>query len=484
MTRARTDVELRSGTFIGGRWLPPETDVHLTVADPALVEPIARFTPSPIEAGAAAVDAASDALAEWSRMPPRSRSEILRSAYRLIMNERDELAELIVRENGKALGDAVAEVDYAAEFFRWFAEEAVRVHGDMRRSPGGGNWIMVTREPAGVALLITPWNYPAAMATRKLAPALAAGCTVVLKPALETPLTAFRLVELLERAGVPPGVVNLVTPNPPGPAVQAMLADTRVRVLSFTGSTEVGRLLLAAAAPTVVRCSMELGGNAPFLVLEDADVEDAVEGLMVAKLRNGGSACTAANRVFVADAIADTFIEAFTERMRSVQVGHGLTPGVELGSLVNAETRDKVQGLVEGSVSRGARLARGHLPELPGYFQAPTVLTDVALDDPVLDQEIFGPVAPIVRFVDVDRAIESANSTQAGLIAYAYSRDLDHALEVSRRLRAGMVGLNRGVVSDPAAPFGGVKQSGLGREGASEGIEEFLDVKYTALDFH
>lgn len=484
MTTTRADSEVRSGSFVAGRWLPPEADSHLTVVDPALAEPIARFTPTPIEVCVTAVDAASEALMEWAEASPRSRAEILGSAYRLMIDERDALAELIVRENGKALADAVAEVDYAAEFLRWFAEEAVRVHGDMRRSPGGGNWIMVTREPAGVALLITPWNYPAAMATRKLAPALAAGCTVILKPALETPLTAFRIVELLQRAGVPPGVVNVVSPSPAGPAVKAMLADARVRVLSFTGSTEVGRLLLAAAAPTVVRCSMELGGNAPFLVLEDADVEDAVAGLMVAKLRNGGSACTAANRVFVAEPLADAFIDAFTEQMTAVEVGHGLAPGVELGALVNAGTRDKVRALVDASVARGSRRVQGRVPDLPGYFQAPTVLTDVAMDDPVLEQEIFGPVAPIVRFDDLDHAIEAANTTHAGLIAYAYTRDLDRALEVSRRLRAGMVGLNRGVVSDPAAPFGGVKQSGLGREGASEGIQEFLDVKYTALDFH
>jgi succinate-semialdehyde dehydrogenase/glutarate-semialdehyde dehydrogenase len=477
------DTKTRSGSFIGGRWRPPTTDERVIVMDPALDSPLAEFGPSSADECREAVAAAADALEQWSATPPRARGEVLRRAFELMIAERDELAELIVRENGKALADAAAEVDYAAEFFRWFAEEAVRVHGDMRRAPSGDKWIMVTRESTGVALLITPWNYPAAMATRKLGPALAAGCTVVLKPALETPLTAFRLVELLERAGVPPGVVNVVTPRPAGPGVERMLRDPRVRVLSFTGSTEVGRLLLATAALTVIRCSMELGGNAPFLVLEDADVEDAVAGLMVAKLRNGGSACTAANRVFVADAIADEFIEAFIERMRTVAVGHGLSPGVELGSLVNAETLHKVRDLVAASVERGATAVEGERPDLPGCFHPPTVLTGVRRDDPILGEEIFGPVAPIVRFSDLEEAIGAANASEAGLIAYAYTRDLDRGLYISRRLRAGMVGINRGVVSDPAAPFGGVKQSGLGREGASQGIEEFLDVKYTAVSY-
>jgi succinate-semialdehyde dehydrogenase/glutarate-semialdehyde dehydrogenase len=399
--------------------------------------------------------------------------------------EAETFARLIVRENGKALRDARSEVAYAAEFFRWFAEEAVRVPGDMRRSPNGQNWIMVTEEPAGVALLVTPWNYPAAMATRKIAPALAAGCTAVLKPAAETPLTALALADLLERAGLPPGVLNVVCTRRSGPIVDRALHDPRIRVLSFTGSTEVGRVLLAAAADNVVRASMELGGNAPFVVLEDADVAQAVEGLMSAKLRNGGSACTAANRIYVADAVADDFIAEFSARMSAVRSGNGLDEDVELGPLVNAATRDKVAALVEGAVAQGAQVsAGGGTGGLAGYHYQATVLTDVKPDADILRTEIFGPVAPIVRFSSTEQAIALANDSEFGLIAYLYTRDLDRGLSVSRRLRAGMVGLNRGVVSDPAAPFGGVKQSGIGREGAAEGIREFMDMKYTAIPYN
>jgi succinate-semialdehyde dehydrogenase / glutarate-semialdehyde dehydrogenase len=471
-----------TGLYIGGRW--KTSDARLSITNPATTEVFAEIAQASIQDCLAAVDAAHAALSAWSGTAPRKRSELLRRTHELMLARQDDLARTIVLENGKALSDARAEVQYAAEFFRWFAEEAVRVHGDMRRSPGGANWIMVTRAPAGVALLVTPWNYPAAMAARKLAPALAAGCTAVLKPAAETPLTAFMILELLEEAGLPPGVVNAVTPKPAGPAVEQMLLDPRVRILSFTGSTEVGRVLLEKAAPNVVRCSMELGGNAPFLVLADADLDEAVEGLLVAKLRNGGSACTAANRIYVADEVYSGFVDAFTERMASARTGFGLDPGVELGALVNAETRDKVAQLVEHSIARGSRMAgAGELPDLPGYFYAPTVLADVDADDPILREEIFGPVAPIVRFSDVAEAIAAANASDAGLIAYVYTSDLDRGLYVSRRLQAGMVGLNRGLVSDPAAPFGGVKHSGLGREGASEGINEFLDIKYTAIPY-
>jgi succinate-semialdehyde dehydrogenase/glutarate-semialdehyde dehydrogenase len=399
--------------------------------------------------------------------------------------EAETFARLIVRENGKALRDARSEVAYAAEFFRWFAEEAVRVPGDMRRSPNGQNWIMVTEEPIGVALLVTPWNYPAAMATRKIAPALAAGCTAVLKPAAETPLTALALADLLERAGLPRGVLNVVCTRRSGPLVDHALHDPRVRALSFTGSTEVGRVLLAAAADNVVRASMELGGNAPFVVLDDADLEEAVEGLMVAKLRNGGSACTAANRIYVADAIADDFVAELSARMDAVRCGNGLDEDVELGPLVNAATRDKVADLVEEAVAAGASVtAGGDAGGLPGYHYRATVLADVKPDAEILRTEIFGPVAPVVRFSSTQEAIALANDSEFGLIAYLFTRDLDRGLSVSRRLRAGMVGLNRGVVSDPAAPFGGVKQSGIGREGAAEGIREFLDMKYTAIPYH
>jgi succinate-semialdehyde dehydrogenase/glutarate-semialdehyde dehydrogenase len=389
-----------------------------------------------------------------------------------------------VLENGKTLADAQGEVRYAAEFFRWFAEEAVRVPGDLRRSPAGHNWIMVSHEPVGVALLVTPWNFPAAMATRKIAPALAAGCTVVLKPAMETPLTALALADLLERAGVPAGVVNVVTAAPAGPAVAAMLADRRVRALSFTGSTEVGRILLAGAAANVVRCSMELGGNAPFLVLDDADLEAAVDGLMVAKMRNGGAACTAANRVLVQRGVADEFVERVSARMLGLTVGSGLDPASDVGPMVTAVERSRVQDLVRACVAGGARAVTGAaLPTGDGYFYAPTLLTDVPAGSPILREEIFGPVAPVVVFDDLEQGLDLANDTDAGLVAYVYTENLKRGLYASRRLESGMIGLNRGLVSDPAAPFGGVKHSGLGREGAHEGIHEFLETKYVATAY-
>jgi succinate-semialdehyde dehydrogenase/glutarate-semialdehyde dehydrogenase len=477
---------MQTGLYIDGTWREPVVPADpIAVIDPATTEILGHVANGGIADMDAALDAAERAQESWAELPPRERGEILRRAWELMVAEAETFARLIVRENGKALRDARSEVAYAAEFFRWFAEEAVRVPGDMRRSPNGQNWIMVTEEPVGVALLVTPWNYPAAMATRKIAPALAAGCTAVLKPAAETPLTALALVDLLERAGLPRGVLNVVCTQRSGPVVDHALHDLRVRALSFTGSTEVGRVLLAAAAKNVVRPSMELGGNAPFVVLDDADVADAVDGLMVAKLRNGGSACTAANRIYVADAIADDFVGQLSKRMADVKSGNGLDEDVDLGALVNAKTRDKVADLVEMAVAAGATVTvGGDDGGLPGYHYRATVLTDVRPDAEILRHEIFGPVAPVVRFSDIDEAIALANDSQFGLIAYLYTRDLDRGLSVSRRLKAGMVGLNRGAVSDPAAPFGGVKQSGIGREGASEGIREFLDTKYTAIPYH
>lgn len=473
------------GLYIDGEWREPLVSREpIRVEDPATTQVIDAVADASVADADAALDAAERAQLLWAETAPRERAEILRRAWELMVAESESLARLIVRENGKALRDARSEVAYAAEFFRWFAEEAVRVPGDMRRSPNGQNWIMVTEEPVGIALLVTPWNYPAAMATRKIAPALAAGCTAVLKPAAETPLTALALAGLLERAGVPRGVLNVLTTSRPGELVGHVLHDPRVRALSFTGSTEVGRILLAEAAGNVVRTSMELGGNAPFVVLEDADLQEAVDGLMVAKLRNGGSACTAANRVYVADSIAEEFTAAIAERMAAVRSGSGLDEDVELGPLVNATTRDKVADLVSAAVANGALVRTGGgCGDLPGYHYQATVLTDVKPDDAILRTEIFGPVAPIVTFSDVEEAIRLANDSQYGLIAYLYTRDLDRGLSVSRRLQAGMVGLNRGVVSDPAAPFGGVKQSGIGREGAGEGVREFLETKYTAIPY-
>ncbi|MDX6314025.1 MAG: succinate-semialdehyde dehydrogenase / glutarate-semialdehyde dehydrogenase, partial [Streptomyces sp.] len=393
-------------------------------------------------------------------------------------------AELIVLENGKALTDARGEVAYAAEFFRWYAEEAVRTLGSVQTAPSGGNKILVLRQPVGVCVLVTPWNFPAAMATRKIGPALAAGCTVVVKPASDTPLTALAMAALFEEVGLPAGVLNVLPSRRSGAVVSAMLDDPRVRKLSFTGSTEVGRTLLAAASRTVVNCSMELGGNAPFLVFADADLDEAIAGAMVAKMRNGGEACTAANRFYVEEPVAADFTRRLADAMKALRTGPGLDPGVQLGPLVNAESRDKVAQLVADTVQAGASVAAGgETPEGPGFYYPPTVLADVPPDAPVLREEIFGPVAPVVAFSTEDEAIQLANATEYGLVSYVYTSDLARGLRVSERLDSGMVGLNRGVVSDPAAPFGGTKQSGIGREGGHEGLLDYTESKYIALSW-
>jgi succinate-semialdehyde dehydrogenase/glutarate-semialdehyde dehydrogenase len=474
-------VKLVPDLFIDGAWQPGSGRV--AVHDPASGEVIAEVATAGEADCEAAIAAADTALPAWAARPARDRAEILRRAFELLTAEADEFAELITRENGKVLADARAEVVYAAEFFRWFSEEAVRVAGDYRAAPGGDKRILVTSEPVGVCLLITPWNFPAAMATRKIGPALAAGCTVVLKPATETPLTALAMAELLQRAGVPDGVVNVVLPVPVGPLVERMLHDCRVRALSFTGSTEVGRVLLHSCADTVVRASMELGGNAPFLVLEGADVEKAVAGAMVAKMRNGGSACTAANRFYAHRSLAEEFTRRLAEEMGAVRLAPGLDDGAQLGALVSTAERDKVAALVEGAVGAGARaVVGGAVPEGQGAFYPATVLADVAPDAEVLEHEIFGPVAPVVVVDDEDEAVRLANDTEFGLIAYVFAADDAHGTRVAHRLQAGMIAVNRGVVSDPAAPFGGMKQSGLGREGGFAGIHEFLETKYIATD--
>jgi succinate-semialdehyde dehydrogenase/glutarate-semialdehyde dehydrogenase len=401
------------------------------------------------------------------------------------MTERSEaIARLMVLENGKALPDARAEVVYAAEFFRWYAEEAVRTEGSLVTAPAGGYRIMVQHQPVGVSALITPWNFPAAMATRKIGPALAAGCSVVLKPAKETPLTALAVADILGEAGVPDGVVNVVTTSSASRFSQAVLADPRVRKLSFTGSTEVGRVLLKAAADQVINCSMELGGNAPFVIFEDADIKAALDGALLAKMRNGGEACTAANRFYVHEAVADEFTAAFAARLGGLKVGPGLEQGTELGPLVNEDTRSKVAELVDGATSGGATVVTGgRKPVRRGFFYEPTLLDAVPAQAAILDTEIFGPVAPVVRFTDEADAIRWANATEFGLVSYVYTRDLSRGLRVSEALEAGMIGLNRGLVSDPAAPFGGVKQSGIGREGAHDGLLEFTETKYIATDW-
>jgi succinate-semialdehyde dehydrogenase/glutarate-semialdehyde dehydrogenase len=430
----------------------------------------------------ACVTAAHQAAPGWAAVPPRRRSEILRRMYELMVDRAEELAVLISAENGKALPDARGEVLYSAEFFRWYAEEAVRVRGEIQTAPAGANKIIVLRQPVGVAVLVTPWNFPAAMAARKIAPALAAGCTTILKPAGETPLTALAMAALMEEAGLPDGVVNVLPSRKSGDVVAAMLADPRVRKLSFTGSTEVGRVLLNLANEHIVNASMELGGNAPFVVFDDADLDSAIEGAMVAKMRNGGEACTAANRFFVQEGIAERFAARLTEAMERLTVGPGYLEGNALGPLVNAKTQEKVDQLVTEAVESGARAETGgSLPDGPGFFYPATVLTNVAPDAAILKTEIFGPVAPIVTFNTEDEAIDLANSTEYGLVSYVYTGDLARGLRVGEAIEAGMVGLNRGLVSDPAAPFGGVKESGLGREGGVEGLLAFTESKYIAV---
>lgn len=476
--------DLPTGCYIGGQWRGASDGARFDVEDPATGEPIAAVANGSVEDGLAAVAAADAAFAGWAAEPPRRRAEVLRRAFELMTERADEIAELIVRENGKALADARGETAYAAEFFRWYAEEAVRADGTLGPAPAGDKKILVLHQPVGVAVLVTPWNFPAAMATRKIGPALAAGCTVVLKPASDTPMTALLTARILEEAGVPPGVVNVVPSRRSGPMVSAMLHDPRVRKLSFTGSTEVGRTLLHEAADNVVNASMELGGNAPFVVFDDADLDAAVEGAMVAKMRNGGEACTAANRFYVQRGVAGEFSGRLAERMSSLVVGPGLGDGVELGPLVNAAAVDGVHGLVSSAVAAGAAVLTGGSPlEGPGHFYPPTVLGSVPPDAPILRTEIFGPVAPIVEFDDESEAVELANDTEFGLIAYVYTADLARGLRVSEALEAGMVGLNRGLVSDPAAPFGGVKQSGIGREGGREGLLDYLEKKYVAVDW-
>jgi succinate-semialdehyde dehydrogenase/glutarate-semialdehyde dehydrogenase len=482
-TKSLTETVPR-GLYIGGAWRDASDDGRIEVTDPADGRPIAEVASGTVGDALDAVAAAHAALPSWRETPPRERGEILRRAFELMTERREQLAELIVRENGKALPDARSEVTYAAEFFRWYAEEAVRAIGSVQTAPSGANKILVLRQPVGVALLITPWNFPAAMATRKIAPALAAGCTVILKPASDTPLTALAMAEILAESGVPAGVVNVIPSRRSGAVAAAVLADPRVRKLSFTGSTEVGRVLLAQAAGTVVNCSMELGGNAPFLVLADADLDQAVTGAMVAKMRNGGEACTAANRFYVHASIAGEFSRRLAAAMDKLTVGPGLEPGIDVGPLVNAATRDKVAELVDSAIDSGARVLTGaRSVDRPGFFYLPTVLSDVPADAPILGEEIFGPVAPIVPFHTVEEAVALANDTEYGLVSYLYTADLGAGLAVCEQLEAGMVGLNRPVVSDPAAPFGGVKQSGIGREGGHDGLLEFTEAKYVAVQW-
>ncbi|MBB4846243.1 succinate-semialdehyde dehydrogenase/glutarate-semialdehyde dehydrogenase [Paucibacter oligotrophus] len=470
--------------FIAGQWRAASNGARIDVFNPSTEERLASVADATPDDARDAVDAAAGVAASWAATPPRQRGEILRRAYELMSSRLDSFAYLIALENGKALVDARGEAAYAAEFFRWYAEEAVRGVGELGLAPTGSNRILVQYQPVGISVLVTPWNFPAAMATRKIAPALAAGCTCILKPATETPLTAYAIATLLAEAGVPDGVVNVLTSSKAGPLVSTMLHDPRVRKLSFTGSTPVGRTLLKQAADQVINCSMELGGNAPFLVFEDADLDAAIDGAMVAKMRNGGEACTAANRFYVHRSVIGEFTVRFAARMSALTMGVGSLQETQLGPMVNRASRDKIAELVADAVERGAQIVTGgQVPDTRGYFYPATVLANVSLDSRLLHEEIFGPVAAVLPFDQEEEVIGYANQTEYGLAAYVYTRDLSRGLRVAERIEAGMIALNRGMVSDPAAPFGGVKQSGIGREGGHHGLLEFMEAKYIAASW-
>jgi succinate-semialdehyde dehydrogenase/glutarate-semialdehyde dehydrogenase len=469
--------------YIGGEWRDAAAGGTFAVEDPASGETLCQVADAGLEDGVAALDAAVAAQAEWAAHPPRERGEILRRAFEAITGRADELALLMTLEMGKPVAESKAEVAYAAEFFRWFAEEAVRIDGRYAVAPNGAGRLLTMKQPVGPCVLITPWNFPMAMGTRKIGPAVAAGCTMVIKPAGLTPLSMLALAQILEQVGLPAGVLNVVTTSTSGKVMGPLLEDGRVRKLSFTGSTEVGRKLIAQAADNVLRVSMELGGNAPFLIFEDADLDAAVEGAMIAKMRNIGEACTAANRFHVAEPVAGEFAGRLAERMGALKVGRGTEEGVQVGPLINKDAVDKVSELVGDALDKGARAVVGARPgDGHGYFYQPTVLDGVPQEARVLKEEIFGPVAPVATFDSEEAAVAAANDTEFGLVAYVYTRDLKRAFRVVEGLETGMVGLNQGMVSNPAAPFGGVKQSGFGREGGAEGIAEYLEIKYVAMN--
>ncbi|WP_237571600.1 NAD-dependent succinate-semialdehyde dehydrogenase [Mycolicibacterium lacusdiani] len=487
-TTARVDsaqpaiASIPTGLLIGGQWQDAVGGRVFDVENPATGEVLASVADASPTDGDDALAAAVAAQSSWARTAPRRRSEILRRAYELVMERQDWLAEVMTSEMGKPFAEARGEVAYAAEFLRWFSEEAVRVSGDHTTTGDGANRIIVTREPVGPCVLITPWNFPLAMGTRKIAPAVAAGCTMVLKPAPQTPLSSSALAAILQESGLPDGVLNVVNTTDAATVVGRWMASGKARKVSFTGSTGVGKILLRQAAETVMRSSMELGGNAPFIVCADADVDTAVDGAMAAKMRNMGEACTAANRMYVHRDVAAEFSERLAARMAALKVGNGLDDGTDVGPLIDSAGRAKVQRLVDDALARGATaLTGGRLPDGPGYFYPPTVLADVSEESDVMTTEVFGPVAPIIPFDDEDDVIKRANDTDWGLVGYLFTQDVDRAFDLSERLEVGMVGVNTGVVSNPAAPFGGVKQSGLGREGGKVGIDEFLEYKYLAV---
>ena len=474
--------QVKTQLFIGGAWRDAEGGKTLTVDNPATGKALATVADASPADGVAALAAATAAQADWARTPPRDRGEILRSAFELITERAEHFAELMTLEMGKPLAESRGEVTYGSEFFRWFSEEAVRISGRWSTAPNGATRLVTMKAPVGPTLMITPWNFPLAMGTRKIGPAIAAGCTMVVKPAAETPLTMLALAQLLQEVGLPAGVLNVVTTTDSGGVMEPLIRDPRARKLTFTGSTAVGRKLVEQSAEQLLRLSMELGGNAPFIVFQDADVDAAVDGAMLAKMRNIGEACTAANRFLVHADVAQQFGEKLAQRMGSMVVGNGMDDGVTVGPLINAKAVDKVAALVRDAAQRGSTVVCGGQPgDGQGYFYPPTVLTDVPADADLVREEIFGPVAAIQTFTDEQDAIDRANSTEYGLASYFYTRDLSRTIRVSEGLEYGMVGVNQGIISNPAAPFGGVKASGYGREGGFEGIEEYLETKYVGL---
>ncbi len=469
--------------LVGGEWRDASGGQTIPVEDPSTGETLCEVADAQPEDALAALDAAVEAQADWSKHPPRERGEILRRAYEKIVERTDELALLMTLEMGKPLAESKGEIAYAAEFFRWFSEEAVRIEGRYAVAPNGAGRLLTMKQPVGPCLMITPWNFPMAMGTRKIGPAVAAGCTMVMKPARQTPLSMLALAGILEEAGLPEGVLNLVTSSSSGSTMSPLISDRRLRKLTFTGSTEVGRKLMEQASGNVLRLSMELGGNAPFLIFEDADLDDAVVGAMVAKMRNIGEACTAANRFHVAGPVAEQFAEKLAEKMSALKIGRGTEEGTQVGPLIDDEQRSKVDELVHDALGKGAKaLVGAEKVEGSGYFYRPTVLGDVPEEADLRQEEIFGPVAPVYSFGSEEEAIAAANDTEYGLVAYVYTRDIKRALRVVEGLETGMVGLNQGIVSNASAPFGGVKHSGFGREGGHEGIEEYLETKYVAVN--
>jgi succinate-semialdehyde dehydrogenase/glutarate-semialdehyde dehydrogenase len=472
---------LPGSSLVGGRWLDVGDGEVVSVEDPATGSTLRELGSAAVSDASEALAAAASAQVQWARTSPRSRADLLRAVYDIIIERSDEIALLITLEMGKPLRESLAEVAYGADFLRWYSEEASRIGGRYGDNPGGVGRILVRRHPVGPCILVTPWNFPLAMATRKIGPALAAGCTAVIKPARQTPLTTLLLASIFVEAGLPEGVLNVLVTENSGDVVTTMIADGRARKLSFTGSTEVGRELLAQCSRRVMRSSMELGGNAPLLIFDDADLDVAIDGAVVAKLRNGGQSCTASNRFYVQEGIAEEFVFGFTRRMKAARYGRG-TEDVDIGPLIDETARQKAQELVDDAIAGGASLLAGGLvPDGPGHFYPPTVLDAVPAEARILRSEIFGPVAPIVRFSTEDEAVRAANSTEYGLVSYLFTMDLDRALRVGDRLDSGMVGVNQGIVSNAAAPFGGVKESGLGREGGAEGLDDYMTLKYMGI---